>query len=157
MPDTAVELDFADGKYRFWLPLPCAIELERNCGSPRSGDEPAQPKSLFTMYDQFSGGLALDGGAPVYLGGGAAILKDVREVIRLGLIGGNCGKIDGEEVEIGPIRAKELVETYCFPARPFVESLYLAWSILHAAIVGIDLKKKASEAEGDPPLSEKDS
>ncbi|MEN6450342.1 MAG: hypothetical protein ABFC96_07620 [Thermoguttaceae bacterium] len=150
MPDTAIELDFGPGTFRFWLPIPQVIELERNCGSQRVGDTPAVPKSMLLIYDQLGAGLAADDGRPVYLGGGGAILKDIRETIRLGLIGGNSGMVDGEQVEVGPIRGKELVDEYVYPARPLVESVYLAWSILHAAINGISLKKKVTTVQDHP-------
>lgn len=150
MPDTAVDLDFGPGTFRFWLPFPQVIELERNCGTARIGDVPGVPKSILLIYDQLSGGLAVENGNPVYLGGGNAILKDVRETIRLALIGGNSAMIDGEQVEVGPIRAKELVDEYVYPARPLVEGVYLAWSILHAAINGISLKKKVTDEPGKP-------
>lgn len=95
------------------------------------------------MYDQIGGGLAIDGESPVYVGGGAAMVTDVREIIRLALIGGNSCIVDGEEKQVGPMTAKQLVDDYVYPARPFTESLHVAWSILHAAITGISLKKKA--------------
>ena len=82
---------------------------------------------------------------------------DVRETIRLALIGGNSGMVEGEEVEVGPLLAKQLVDGYIYPARPFSEGVVLAWRILHAAIHGVQLKKKAepkAEAEpSDPPRS----
>jgi hypothetical protein len=149
MPDTRVDLDFADGRYSFWLALPHVIELERKAGG----------KSIFRMYDEMGAGLGLNGDEPVYLGGGDAKATDIREVIRLGLQGGNAGTVDGADIEVGPRRANELVEAYTFPNRPLIEGLHVAWSILHAAIVGIDLKKKAPDA-GDienPSPSEKDS
>jgi hypothetical protein len=148
MPDTRVDLDFADGRYSFWLALPHVIELERKCGG----------KSIFAMYDAMGAGLGMAGDAPIYMGGGAAMVTDIRETIRLGLIGGADGTVDGASVDVGPRRAAELVETYVFPARPLTEALHVAWSILHAAIVGIDLKKKPDEelAESRSP-SEKDS
>lgn len=137
--DTAVELDFGDGRYRFWLALPHVIELERKAGN----------KSVFAIYDQLGAGLGLDGDQAVYLGGGAAMITDIRETIRLGLIGGNNGMVAGEDVEVGPIRARELVDLYTFPNRPIVESVHVAWSILHAAITGISLKKKAEPESGE--------
>ena len=153
--DTALELTFGPGTFRFWLPLPRVIEIERNCGTPRIGDMPACPKSLFQIYDQLSGGLGLRDDAPVYLSGGGAIVTDVREVIRCALLGGNYGYVAGQEIEIGPKKASDLIEEYVFPARPLVESVHVAWAILHKAITGIDLKKKAGEEAGAPPLSGK--
>lgn len=137
--DTAVELDFADGRYRFWLALPHIIELERKTGN----------KSVFAIYDQLGAGLGLEGENAVYLGGGAAMITDIRETIRLGLIGGNHAVVDGEQVEVGPIRARELVDLYTFPNRPIIEGAHIAWSILHAAITGIDLKKKADQESAE--------
>ena len=137
--DTAAELDFGDGRYRFWLALPHIIELERKTGG----------KSVFAIYDQLGAGLGLDGETPIYLGGGAAMTTDIRETIRLGLIGGNSGMVDGEQIEVGPQRARELVDTYTFPARPIIEGQHVAWSILHAAITGISLKKKAEPNAGE--------
>lgn len=144
MPDTTAELAFGDGAYTFWLGLPQIIELERKTGN----------KSVFAIYDQLGAGLALSDDAPMYLGGGSAMVTDIRETIRLGLIGGNSGLVDGEEVEVGPNRARELVETYVYPERPLVEGMHVAWAILHAAIHGITLKKKADphdEAESQSP------
>lgn len=147
MPDTAVDLDFADGHYRFWLALPHVVELERKCGG----------KSVFAMYDAMGAGLGMAGDAPVYMGGSTASVTEIRETIRLGLIGGGTATVDGAEVEIGPRRAAELVDAYAFPARPLIEGLHVAWSILHAAIIGIDLKKKAPGAgeTENPSPSEK--
>lgn len=149
MPDTRVELDFADGRYSFWLALPHVVELERKCGG----------KSVFAMYDAMGAGLGTVGDDPVYMGGGTAMVTEIRETIRLGLIGGNSGLVDGAEIEVGPNTARNLVDTYTFPARPLVEGLHIAWTILHAAIVGIDLKKV--DGAGEEPLapspSEKDS
>ncbi len=136
--DTATELGFADGTYRFWLPMPQILELERKCGG----------KSVFAMFDQIGAGLGLSEDRPVYLGGGSAMVTDIREVIRLALIGGNSAMIDGEEKQIGPNAARQLVEDYVYPARPLVEAQHLAWAILHAAINGIEVKKKAEPVKG---------
>lgn len=140
MPDTVVTLAFGDGEYRFWFTLPQIVELERKCGG----------KSVFAMYDAMGAGLGLNGDAPVYLGGSTPMVTEIRETIRLGLIGGNSGLVDPQECEVGPIRARELVDAYTFPNRPLIEGLHVAWSILHAAINGIDLKKKTDGEITDP-------
>jgi hypothetical protein len=155
MSDTAIDTDFADGHYRFWLPIARVVEIERNCGAPRFGESPAVPKSIFVMYDQLGGGLGLADDKPVYLGGGEAILTDVREIIRCALIGGNSGVVDKVEIEVGPHKAKELVDGYVYPERPLVEGVYLAWAILHRAITGIDLKKKPEASAVKRPRSAK--
>lgn len=141
MPDTAINLDFADGRYRFFLPWPQLLELEKKTG-----------KSAFVIHQQLGDGLGLDGdGNPVFVGGVTANAIDAREVIRLGLIGGNNGMVDGGEVQIGPNGARELCDNYAYPARPLAESVAVAWSVLEAAISGINLKKKAPEADALNP------
>lgn len=144
--DTAVILPFGDGQYRFWLPLPQVFELERVCGDV----------SLLAIEERLRGGIGQDeAGEYVHVGGGAPMVREIREVIRLGLIGGNSGMVDGAEVEVGPLRAKELIDLYSYPARPLVESALVAWRILHAAIFGVRLdegsKKKAGEAPSESP------
>ena len=133
--ETALVTPFADGEYRFWLPLPQIFELERDLGS------------MLAMEERLRAGIGQDhtGGA-VFVGGGDATAKEIREIIRLSLIGGNHAVVDTEEAEVGPIKAKNLVNEYVYPARPLAESAGLAWSILSAAIFGIELKKKEAPA-----------
>jgi Phage tail tube protein, GTA-gp10 len=134
MPDTAVELPFADGTYRFWLPWPQIIELERKTG-----------KSVFAMFAQMGAGLQYGAEQSIVFGGGGGDTNaiDVKETIRLGLIGGNNGMVDGVECKVGPLLAQKLCDDYVYPARPLAESLVTSWQILAAAVTGIDLKKKA--------------
>jgi hypothetical protein len=140
--DTAVHLQFADGEYRFWLPLPQVVELERKTGL-----------SILVIEERLRGAIGIDGAvddpnpAFLFLGGGSATVSDVRETLRLALWGGGGGLVDGQEVEVGPNMARQLVDAYVYPARPFSESVVLAWRVLHAAIHGISLKKKAERAE----------
>lgn len=127
---------FGDGEYRFWLPLPQVFELERACGDV----------SIMTLEERLRGAIGQDGaGEVVFIGGGTAMVRDIRETIRLGLIGGNQGIIDSEEREVGPLRAKQLVDLYTYPARPLAESAVLAWRILSTAIFGVRLKKKVDQ------------
>jgi hypothetical protein len=144
--DTAVTTEFGDGSYRFWLPLPQVFELERSCDS-----------SILAIEEKLRISIGQDeDGKTVFIGGGTASIKEIRETIRLALIGGNSGMVDGVETEIGPIRAKQLVEAYCYPARPLAENAALAWLILSSAIFGVRLKKKAvAETTSDPSPSEK--
>lgn len=147
--DTELLAAFGDGEYRFWLPLPQVFELERVCGDT----------SVMTLEERLRGSIGQDEtGEVLFIGGGAAMVRDIRETIRLGLIGGNRGLLDGgQEIEVGPLRAKQLVDLYCYPARPLAESAVLAWRILSAAIYGVRLKKKADpEASSEPSPSAKD-
>ena len=148
--DTAIELDFADGRYNFWLAFPQIIELERNCGRKLT-DGTTQSKSVFQIYDELSEGIGIgrDDGAAKFVGGGTANALDIKEVVRLGLIGGNSGIVDGTEKEVGPLTARNLVSDY-IEARPLSEGLAVAWMVLNAAIVGVDLKKKAEEPAETP-------
>jgi len=144
MSDTAIDLDFADGRYRFFLPWPQLIELEQKTG-----------KSVFVVHQQLGDGLGFDAEEnAVFVGGVTANALDAREVIRLGLIGGGNGWVDGSEVQIGPNGARGLCDNYAYPARPLAESVAVAWTILEAAIKGINLKKKA-EVVDDLSASEK--
>lgn len=142
--DTAAELTFADGVYRFWLPLPQVIELERRCGQ-RGDDGKLHPKSVVTIFDGLNDSLGLQDDNLVWIGGGAIHPSEVNEVLRLALIGGNSGP-DGE---VGPVRAGELVALYGYPARPLIEVAGLAWRVLRAAILGIEVKKKDVTGEAD--------
>lgn len=130
--DTAVDLKFADGVYRFWLPWPQLLELERKCGYS-GADGLRRPKSVFQIFNEMG-----------VLGANAL---DVKETIRLGLIGGNQGLVDGSEITVGPLTAQQLIEDYVYPARPLDEAMQLAATILHAAIAGVDVKKKPETTE----------
>lgn len=136
--DTAVHLPFADGEYRFWLPLPQVVELERKTGV-----------SILVIEERLRGAIGVDGPQEdptfLFLGGGSATVTDVRETLRLALWGGGGGLVDGQEVEVGPNTARQLVDAYVYPARPFAEGVVQAWRVLHAAIHGIQLVKKKGE------------
>lgn len=130
MSDTAIELDFGDGRYRFWLPMARIIEIERLCGD----------KSILLMHEEMSLALRQFPGdeAVSFAGGGAARIRDVFEVIRCGAIGGG----------LSPIDAKQLADNYV-DGRPIAETLPVAWAILNAAIMGVSLKKKAEAPESE--------
>lgn len=137
--ETAVTAEFADGEYRFWLPLPQMSALERSCGNT----------SILEIEERLRAAVGQDGETYVFLGGGSAMIADIRETIRLALIGGNHGMVGGEEIEVGPIRAKQLVDEYVCPARPMSEGVVLAWRILYALVFGARLKKKADDPLGE--------
>lgn len=138
MSDTALELDFGDGRYRFFLPMARICEVERLCGD----------KSIVVMHEQMGAALGMEpeSEAVHWLGGGAPRIKDVYEVIRCAAIGGGeCQR--GEQPEkVSPLDAKRLVDDYV-DGRPLSETVPVAWAILNAAIMGVRLKKKAAEPE----------
>jgi hypothetical protein len=143
--DTATNLKFADGEYRFWLAWPQVLELERTCGYTMP-DGSRRSKSIFEMFRDIDNCFGIDNeGNPAFTGFGNANALDIRETIRLGLIGGGEGIVGGATVKVSPLTVNQLVNDYTYPARPMNESLGLAWAILHAAISGIQVKKKEPE------------
>ena len=125
---TDLVTNFGDGQYRFWLPLKEVAEFEGKFGS------------ILSIEPRLRSAVGLDeDNKPVFIGGGSADGAACREIVRLGLIGGKAGEIDGEEAEIGPQRARELIDLYAWPNRPLGETAALAWRILAAAIYGNEL------------------
>jgi hypothetical protein len=151
--DTAISLQFADGEYLFMLAFPQVLELERKCGSLLP-DGSIKSKSIFQIFDELSEGIGIgqEDGLAKFVGGGAAHALDIAETIRLGLIGGNSCMVNGEEIEVGPLTAGNLVKEYVY-ARPLAEGLAVAWAIVNAAISGVQLKKKPEPTpESSEPL-----
>lgn len=109
--DGSITLKWADGEYQFRLALGQLRELQENVNRPRAaiGAHPVGPGTLLGL-----------------LRSNAMLVDDVRETIRLGLIGG--GTV--------PARALGLVERYV-DARPLAESVPTALSVLMAAVVGV--------------------
>jgi hypothetical protein len=109
--------DFGDGTYRFRLGLGQLRELEekRNAAAP----------AIFMRVST-----------------GSFWTEDMRETIRLGLIGGE---------DVTPVQALKLVQRYV-DDRPLFEWMQLATEILHAALIGPPAdadadKKKGKETE----------
>lgn len=134
MSETALTLDFGDGRYRFFLPMARICEVERVCGD----------KSIVVMHEEMGAALGIEPATEEvrFLGGGAPRIKDVYEVIRCAAIGGGECERDGRTVPVSAIDAKRLVDDYV-DGRPFAETVPVAWAILNAAIMGVRLKKKA--------------
>lgn len=139
-----IDLDFADGEYRFALTLDTISELQRKC----DGD------GIGLIYARVLAGrqtVEAGGGHP---GFGQYKQQDLRETIRLGLIGGNHGLVGGEAVKVPPLRAKELVEAYVSRAEnplvmPLKEQWDLAASILFATVEGYDPSGDDDDNEDD--------
>lgn len=138
---TALELHFADGEYLFDLKLPQLAELQekRGCG-------------VFKLYGRIlKGRYIFEGVAIADTANGEAYAEDLFEVVRLGLIGGGRGLVDGKEVEVSALTAKSLVERYCHSA-PLKESWAIAGAVLAARIEGYEPKK--DEPAGEPAPGE---
>lgn len=144
--ETAYTAEFADGTYRFWLPLPRVIAAEREMG--RDG----APRSVLALFYDLGESLGSALGEMVLAGSMDARISECQTVIRNALIGGNEALIDGETSVVGESQARELVATYCYPARPMMHDIGLAWQILHAAVYGINTSgsKKKDAGSGDP-------
>lgn len=149
MITTALELLFADGEYLFDLKLPQMAELQEKRG-------PA-----FEIYGRVTQGCVIDvstGTTYADTTKAGAYAEDLFEIIRLGLIGGGRGVVDGKEVDVSPLTAKQLVERYCH-TRPLRESWAVARSIMLAKIEGYEPKKeepaRAPAAEKKPTARKK--
>jgi hypothetical protein len=137
---TGLELEFADGEYSFDLKLPQLAELQekRGCG-------------VFAIYSRVLRGRVVVGDMLLAdTSAGESYAEDLFEVIRLGLIGGGGGIVDGETVKVDPGRARKLVERYCHPA-PLKDSWAIAAAVLGARIEGYSPPKKATPAEQPAP------
>lgn len=108
-----ISLDWANGEDVFCVAqVGHVLDLEEKCGA-----------GIFEIAERLEGSLnaAADG-----LLGGKARLNDVRETIRLGLIGG--GK--------DPAHAMAIVRRHV-DGRPLLESVLLAYHIIGAALRGV--------------------
>ncbi len=133
-PVTALELEFADGSYLFDLKLPQLAELQEKRGP------------VFAIYGRvLKGRYILETGTMGLAAEGEAFAEDLFETVRLGLIGGAQGVVDGKEVAVSAITARNLVERYCHTA-PLRDAWAVAASVLAARIEGYTPPKKAEPA-----------
>jgi len=132
-PATSLELEFADGEYSFALHLPQLAELQEK-----------RKTGVFKLYARVMAGRFLTdtGEAVGHPQLGEAFAEDIYETIRLALIGGGKGLVDGREVAVSALAAKRLLDTYVIPA-PLMESWGIAAAILGAKIVGYTPQKKS--------------
>lgn len=141
--DTGLTEVFGDGSYRLWLPMPRVVAIERETQT-----------SILALFYNLGEHLGISMGETVLAGPSPATLRECQSVIRNALIGGNDGSVNGEAIAVGDSLGKELVDTYCYPARPAMHDVALAWRILKAAIYGVQLpesSKKKAEAETPAP------
>lgn len=116
VPPCEIELEFADGVYLFRLNGPQRAELQRLCGfkanHPQYGpiDVPVGLGAIVSRV--LKGRYQLDTGTVGFLEEAAWHDADLDETIRLGLIGGGRGLVNGQEVKVDALRARTLVDTY---------------------------------------------
>lgn len=141
--ETAIVRPFADGNYKFWLPLPRVIAAEREMSRDR-------PRSIFALFYDLGDSLGQTAAGFVLAGPSEATIAECQAVIRNALSGGDEGMVSGDIISVGDTLAKELVETYCYPARPAMLDIELCWRILEAAIYGIKLPEDAKKKTDEP-------
>lgn len=140
MTSNSIELEFGDGQYVFALPLPQINELQRKTGIGIGG-----------LFSRVVKGSARIGEETVLLPGQAEFYAlDIIETVRHGLIGGERGTVNGEEIKVTPLIANRLVDTYVL-GRPLSESWSTAAAVLGACIVGYDPPKKDPPAKARAP------
>lgn len=133
--DTAATGFFGGEDRTFFLPMVQVIAFEREADC-----------SIFELFHRLGEHLGSIGEEMVLTGPSPARLKQCHSLIRNALVGGGL-----DETE-----ARDLIQAYCFPARPAVRDLALAWTILKPAIYGVDLVKKNEAADESPSDSERD-
>lgn len=132
---THIDLEFADGEYRFALGLEQINELQNACGD-----------GIGAIYARVLQGRVASDVAVGHPGFAAYKLADLVETVRQGLIGGGQGLVDGQAVKVEPMRANQLVANYLHPM-PLSKQWDLAASILFAKVEGYE--PAADEADDD--------
>ncbi|MGJ0508933.1 MAG: gene transfer agent family protein [Methylocystis sp.] len=139
----SIDLKFADGDYTFALPLKQINELQRKTDIGIGGLLKRVMNGCAVVEGQIFGNPML---AEFYA-------LDIIETIRQGLIGGNRGVVNGDEIEVSPVLAAKLIDAYVL-SQPLSQSWNIAAAILGAAVIGYDPPKKdqpAAERAQDKP------
>jgi hypothetical protein len=131
MPDPAeylpceITLDFGDGEYRFRLGLKEIAELQTKCDA-----------GIGAIYSRLMRGRYRDG-EDIVLNPLEAVWKvqDISETVRLGLIGGGSGLVNGEPVKVTPEVALAMCRKYV-EGRPLLDIWKIAAAIMSACIIG---------------------
>lgn len=138
-----IHAPFGDGVYRMTLGMKEVAELQRVCGyADKHGVH--QPLGIGAIYGRLARGRAfLPSGEADWAHMDAAealaseiVERDCIETIRLALIGGAAGLVDGERVKVDPVRAKQLIDTYV-AGQPLENAWTYAFAILSARITGV--------------------
>lgn len=139
VPANQITLDFADGEYDFRLPVAQIAELQTKCGDTGIG----------AIFARLMKGRYRDQRGEIIFNPIEAQFKyeDVTETIRLALIGGGGGVVNGERVKVGPTEALKLIQNYVY-TRPLLEGWKIAAAILSAFIVGFEDKAQKKSRSG---------
>lgn len=134
MDETKAAAHFAGEDRDFWLPMSRVVAFEREADC-----------SMFALFYAIGENVgSVSGGETILIGASDARLRQCHSLIRNALIGAGVAEKE----------AAELVKVYCYPARPAMHDIALAFAILQAAIYGVKLpetsKKKSSQDDTDP-------
>ncbi len=123
--ETSVNLPFADGVYKFALPLPRMDELEKKTG-----------RGIGALFARIMAGRFDVENDTVYLAGQAEFSSgDLIETVRQGLIGGGQATVDEAEIKVSSVLADRLIQNYLVH-QPLTDAWKLAAAILGARIEG---------------------
>lgn len=150
--ETAIIKPFADGEYRFWLPMPSVIAADRELGlaGERRTSGSGAPRCLLALFYDLGGALGTSLGQTILTGPAAATVEECQIVIRNALSGGGEGRVGEDDIGVAHTLAQDLVQTYCYPARPAVYDLELCYRILEAAFYGVKLPEPAKKKPTTP-------
>jgi hypothetical protein len=123
---THIDLEFADGEYRFALGLEQIRELQNACGD-----------GIGAIYARVLQGRVSADVTVGHPGYAAYKLDDLIETIRQGLIGGGQGLVSEQAVKVEPMRANQLIANYLHDM-PLSRQWDLAAAILYAKIEGYE-------------------
>lgn len=137
---TDLRLPFANGTYRFALPAKQLAELERERGAGAGAiyGRLAQGRALLA-----TGGVDWGMLSVAAISASNMVEADCLAVIRLALIGGGEGEVNGERVEVKPSRAAQLIDAYV-AGQPLEDVWTYAFAALGARLCGAP-----APAEGD--------
>lgn len=127
VPDNFIVLEWADGEYEFRLPVGQLAELQTKCAA-----------GIGKVYARLMAGRYVDQRTQeIVLNPLQAELhyEDITEVIRLGLIGGKRGIVDGKQIEVTPTKAQQLIRDYVH-TRPLLENWKVASAVVNAFMIG---------------------
>jgi hypothetical protein len=147
--DASIELDFADGKYTFALPVPQIAELQRKCDIGIGGLYARVLKGRVPRLNEATNEIEL-GLEPAMA---EFYILDIIETIRHGLIGGGRGTVNDQEVKVTDALANRLVATYV-AGKPIHQYWSMAASVLIATVHGYDPPKKDEPAQEPAPAAE---
>lgn len=138
MAQNFIDLEFADGEYRFALGLEQIDELQLKCADSGIGE----------IYGRIIEGAVRGPDGTIVLQPMSAGFRaeDLFETIRLGLIGGGSGEVDEQSIKVDPRLARRLMKNYVYN-RPMIEAWQIAASIMLAVVSGYSPPEKSGNGE----------